>query len=161
MNTNVIKTEPACIVVGIATRTTNAAEFQGAGVIPSLWQRFFSKDILSKIPHKIDTTIMALYYNFVSDKHGAYDILLGARVSAADNLPEGFVTVHIPEEKRIIFTTEKGSMPHIVIKTWHEIWALEDQKKLNRAYQFDYELYDARSADPANAQVEIHIGTIE
>jgi predicted transcriptional regulator YdeE len=145
-------------VIGIGARTSNRVEFAGKGVISNLWQKLFAEQMLNKIPHKIDNAVVALYYNFENDKDGEYDILIGARVSSLDEVPEGMIGIHVPAEKRAVFVTEQGPQMQVVVGTWQKIWALEDQGKLNRTYQMDYELYDERSQDPAHAQVEIHIG---
>jgi predicted transcriptional regulator YdeE len=45
-----------------------------------------------------------------------------------------------------------------VPQAWQAIFKLEDEKKLHRAYQADFEIYDQRSQDPENAQVDLYIG---
>ena len=35
---------------------------------------------------------------------------------------------------------------------------MEDDGKLKRAYQTDFEIYDKRSQDPQNARVYIYVG---
>jgi predicted transcriptional regulator YdeE len=85
-------------------------------------------------------------------------MLIGARVSSLDEVPDGMVARHVPSQEVTVFTTEQGDFGVVVFNTWLDIWSQEDQKKLNRAYENDYELYDERSLNPNKAQVEIHIG---
>jgi len=157
MNIGHIQAEKAFDVIGISLRTTTKAAV-AEGTIDKLWEQFFVKDILTQIPHKIDNAIIAVYYDFESDKSGSYNVLIGARVSSLDTVPTGLTALHIPAQKRNVFISEKGPRGTIVFDLWKKIWALEDSGKLNHSYTADYEVYDERSLDPENAQVEIHIG---
>lgn len=157
MNKNQISNETSCNIIGITIRTTNQAAFE-QDTIQKLWKDFFTNDILSKIPNKIDDAIIALYYNYESDKNGAYDLLLGARVSTLDKVPKGLTAQHVPAQKTNIFTTKQGPLSTIVLDLWKNIWAQEDEKTLDRSYQFDYEIYDERCHNPQKATMSIHIG---
>ncbi len=63
----------------------------------------------------------------------------------------------IPAAKYLVFTSEKGSMPDIVIKAWQDIWAWFASSEIERAYTGDFESYDERCANPQEAQVDIYI----
>ncbi len=158
MNVKHVEAEKGFDVIGITIRTTNKAAIAN-GTIGKLWQQFFAESILSQIQNKIDNAVVAVYYDFENDKNGEYNVLIGARVSSVDNIPAGMVAQHVPIQKRTIFISEPGPISQIVFDLWKKIWILEDQNKINRAYTIDYELYDERSQDPQNAQIEIHIGT--
>ena len=147
-------------IIGIALRTSNAAAFT-QGNIGALWQRFFTESISSKITHKTDGALLALYYDFETDKDGLYTILLGHRVTSLDQIPDGMTGVQVPAQKTVIFTTPQGPVTAGIVQTWQEIWNLEDQQKLSRVYGFEYELYDERSYDQNNGVAEIHISVIE
>lgn len=153
-----LKTNNAFDVIGIAERTSNAAEFSGKGKIGPLWKRFFDEEILTKIPHKADNAIIALYYDYESNKDGAYTILIGARVTSTQEIPLGMVHCHVPAQKYAVFTTERGIVWQQVVKTWQFIWQFEDESKLNRSYVVDYQLYDQRSMNPNDGVVDIYIG---
>lgn len=157
MNNNLIQHEPAFDVIGIAIRTTNQAAME-QGTIGMLWQQFFVESVYAAIPDKVDHAIVAVYYDFEDGKKGEYNLLIGARVSSVDDIPAGMMAVHVPEQKRMVFTSPVGLRSEIVFELWQEIWQLEDQGTLNRAYTADYEVYDERSQDPQHAQIEIHIG---
>jgi len=156
MSMNIVA-EPGFDVIGIAVRTSTAAEFAGAGAIPKLWQQFFSEQVAAKIPHKIDSSIVVVYCDFESDKSGEYTTLIGMKVSSTQDVPVGMVVHHVPAGDNAVFITEKGPMAEVVVATWQKIWALEDKGLLMQAYTSDYELYDERSQDFNNAQVEIHV----
>ena len=144
-------------IIGITARTSNKAEMQGNGLIPKLWQQFFADQILSKIPNITNHSIIVAYYDYASDKDGQYSVLIGARAPETDNLAHGMINVTIPAGNYAIFLSEQGPIAQVAFKTWQNIWHLEDQKELNRKYAVDYEIYDQRAQNPANAQVEIHI----
>jgi predicted transcriptional regulator YdeE len=157
MALSLLTAEPAFNVIGISIRTSNKEAFE-QGTIGKLWERFMNEDIFNRIPNKSDNAVIALYHQYEDDKEGSYDLLIGARVGSIANVPAGMFAKQVPMEDRGIFTTIKGPRTPAVIAEWQNIWNLESQGKLLRSYLFDYELYDERSFDPANAIVEIHIG---
>ena len=54
--------------------------------------------------------------------------------------------------------SEKGPLPQVIPAAWQRIFQLESDGKLRRAYRSDFEIYDQRSQDPADAQVDIYLG---
>jgi len=157
MNKNQISNETAFNIIGISIRTTNQAAFE-QDTIQKLWKDFFTNDILSKIPNKIDDAIIALYYDYESDKDGAYTLLLGSRVSSLDKIPANLTAQHVPAQKTQIFTSNTGALSTIVLNLWKNIWSQEDEKTLDRSYNFDYEIYDERCYNPKKATMDIYIG---
>jgi predicted transcriptional regulator YdeE len=146
-------------VVGISTRTTNAKEMSGKGVIAQQWDRFMKEGLLSKIPNKVDSKILAVYADYESDANGAYTYILGARVNSAADVPPGMVAQRVPAGRYAVFISEKGFVGKVVPETWSRIWAVpKSAPGGNRAYQADFEVYDQRAADPQNAQVDIYVG---
>jgi predicted transcriptional regulator YdeE len=146
-------------VVGIAARTSNAKEMSGQGVIGKQWERFLKDGLLSKIPNREDSNILAVYTDYESDANGDYTFILGAKVSSADNIPSGMVLKKVPGGKYAIFTSERGLVEKVVPETWAHIWSLpKSAPGGDRAYRADFELYDGRAADPRNAQVDIYVG---
>jgi len=58
-----------------------------------------------------------------------------------------------------VLTTARGPVVDVLQAQWLKIWAMKPEELGGkRAFVTDYEVYDARSADPQNAVVEIHIG---
>ena len=49
----------------------------------------------------------------------------------------------------------KVKMTDCVANSWKKIWGL----LIDRAYQFDFEIYDERSKDWSNAEVEVFISS--
>jgi predicted transcriptional regulator YdeE len=151
--------EQGFTVIGVATRTTNAAEMSGKGVIGGQWDRFMKEGLLSKIPNKVDANILAVYTDYESDAHGAYTFLIGAKVSSSGNIPGGMVAKRVQAGRYALFTSEKGFVGKVVPETWGRIWAVpKSAAGGDRAYRSDFEVYDQRAADPQNAQVDIYVG---
>lgn len=150
---------PGFSVIGISARTTNASEMSGKGVIGQAWGRFIEEDLLSKIPNKVDSNVLAVYTDYQSDANGAYTFVLGAKVSSVDDVPPGMVVKKVSAARYAVFTSEKGPVAKVVPKTWNRIWTLpKSAPGGSRAYQADFELYDQRAADPQNSQVDVYVG---
>lgn len=143
-------------VIGIATRTTNKEALE-KGTIQALWQRFFAEQIFGQIPHKVDESVIALYGDYETDKDGEYLLVIGARVSSLDEIPQGMIGYEVPAAKRAVFVTAEGPLSSIVFNEWKAIWAKEEEGLLERAYTVDYELYDEQSTDPMKARVKLFI----
>ncbi|WP_160031769.1 GyrI-like domain-containing protein [Paenibacillus sp. An7] len=141
--------------LGMAAKTNNQAEFKGEGVIPSLWSNFYANNVLERIPNKTNSSIIALYTKYESDETGGYTIALGTEIVEGHAVPSGLEEWVVPESKYVVFTTRIGPVQEVVVETWQEIW--EWSKYNERAFQFDFELYDLRSVDPMNGQVDIYI----
>ena len=149
---------PGFFVIGIEARTTNAKEATADGVIPRQWQRFFQEGTLDKIPNKIDGRIYAVYTDYASDHNGEYDFVIGARVKPGTVPPPGMVLKAVSGGSFAVFTSEKGPLPEVIPQAWRKILMLEDEKKFARTYKADFEVYDERSQNPQNSQIDIYIG---
>jgi predicted transcriptional regulator YdeE len=147
-------------IIGIRVRTSNAKEMTGAGAIPKQWARFFSEGIADKIPNKVGPTIYAVYTNYASDYNGDYDFIIGMKVSSVPDVPPGMVAKRVPKGKYAVVASAKGPAAQIVPKAWQQVYSLDDNKQLGgaRAYKADFELYDQRSQNPQDSQVDLYIG---
>lgn len=151
-----VSVEPGFIIVGIDARTDNAREMTGAGVIAKLWARIFKENLLAQVPNKTDTSILAVYSEYASDKDGEYDFMIGARVSSAMGVPDGMTVKNVPAGRYAIFTSERGPVEKVVVGVWQRIWSVPKAAQ-ERAYQVDFEVYDERARDPRNAQVDVYV----
>ena len=108
----------------------------------------------------MDPTIFALYTNYASDRNGDYDFVIGAKVSKVSTLPPGMVAKTVPAGNYAILTSAKGPAAKVVPEAWQRIWVLEDKAQLGgtRAYRADYEVYDQRSQNPQDSEVDIYVG---
>jgi predicted transcriptional regulator YdeE len=151
-------------VAGFQVRTNNAREMSGNGKIGKLWGRFMQQNLAAQIPHRIGQTLIVVYSDYASDEKGDYSYLIGAPVSStpvssAEGLPSGLVYRRIRPGAYVVINTQKGDVTQIISAAWQQIWAMTPEELGGRrAFAEDYEVYDHRSADPKNAQVEIHVG---
>lgn len=147
-------------IIGIEARTNNAKEMSQDGVIPRQWARFFKEDISEKIPNKVDPTIFAVYTGYAGDRKGDYDFVIGCKVSDVSTIPPGMTVKKVPKGRYAVVSTAKGPVEKIVPQAWQQIWSLEDKSQLGgrRAYKADFEVYDQRSQNPQDSQVDIYVG---
>jgi predicted transcriptional regulator YdeE len=145
-------------LIGITVRTTNERELTGNGKIPALWGQFWGEQALGKIPnHSNPTAIYGCYAEYESDHTGEYTLLIGANVSTVTHIPEGMHAIVLPPAKYAVFTTPRGSIMKEVPLIWQSIWAWAATSSIKRTYTGDFELYDERSANPDDGQVDIYI----
>ena len=142
-------------IIGIQIRTTNKNE-QASKDLGKLWEQFYTQDILSQIPNKECDEIYSIYTDYESDYKGKYTSIIGLKVNSLDQIPEGLVGREFKAGKYHKFIA-KGQMPHAVIKMWQEIW--QKDKKLNRKYTVDFEVYGQESNNIENPEVAIYIAT--
>jgi len=151
--------EEAFYVAGYQVRTNNAGEMSGHGEIGKLWQRYLQQNLGAQIPDRADGRTLVVYSDYASDETGDYSYLLGARVTSIAHLPADMSSRKIVPGAYAVLTTDQGPLIEVVQAEWKKIWAMKPAEfGGKRAFQTDYEVYDARSANPQNAQVEIHIG---
>jgi predicted transcriptional regulator YdeE len=129
------------------------------GVIGKQWGRFMQEGVLEKIPHRADQNIVAVITDYASDKDGDYTQVIGARVTTTDEVPAGMVAKKVPAGRYAVFTSEKGPIAQVVVRTWQRIWATpKSQPGGDRAYKADFEVYDERSRDPQAAVMDVYVG---
>ena len=149
---------PAFTIIGIEARTNNVKESTADGAIPKQWQRFFADAIPAQIPNKTGQNFYAVYTDYASDHNGDYTYIVGAPVKEGTAPPSGMVLKQIPSGEYVVVTTDRGPFAKVVPAAWQHIFQLEDEGKLKRAYNTDFEIYDQRAQYPQNAQVDIYTG---
>ena len=142
------------LVIGVEARTTNAREISGEGAIGALWDRLAKEGFVERIPRRVDDRIIAAYSHYENGKDGEYSFLLGAKVGMAQDIPDGMASREIVAGDYAMFTAKGGPPAEMVIGIWKEVWSLEEDKKLTRSYQTDFEMYSA------SAVVEVYIGLL-
>lgn len=140
-------------LIGIALEKKTINENGQAGIdCGSLWQKFEKGDYTNKIPGKLSDEIFAVYHQYDGDYTKPYAYFIGCKVSAETKLPKGMDSLMIsPGIYQQI--TAKGKIPDCIINVWQTIWSAD----INRAYQADFEVYDARSKDWNNAEVDVFL----
>jgi predicted transcriptional regulator YdeE len=153
-----IEQQDAFTMVGIAVRTTNANEAKES-LIGKQWERLMKENLLAMIANRSDHNIVAAYTDYASDKDGEYTYILGARVAKVEQAPAGMTVKEVPAGRYAVFTSERGPVQQVVVATWRRIWGTpKNAPGGDRLYKTDFELYDQRAQNPADAVVEIHIG---
>ena len=142
-------------VIGISIRTTNANN-QSQQDLGKLWGQFFAENIITKIPNKISSDILAIYTDYASDYTGEYTTIIGISVSTLKEIPSGLIGREFEADNFRKFVA-KGEMPSAVVNTWIDIW--QRDKEFNRKYSYDFEVHGEKSKNGVNSEVEIFIAT--
>ncbi|MGA2277636.1 MAG: GyrI-like domain-containing protein [Terracidiphilus sp.] len=153
--------EDSFYVAGYQVRTNNANEMSGHGEIGNLWQRFMEQNLGAQIPNRADAAIIVVYSNYASNEKGEYSYLVGARVTSIEHLPTGMSYIKVVAGPYAVLTTEQGPVVEVLQAEWRKIWSMQPTDLGGRrAFLTDYEVYDQRTSNPQQAQVEIHIGLV-
>lgn len=148
-------------LIGLSVRTNNKDEMNPqTSKIGDLMGRYWEQNLAAQIPNRKNPGVtLSVYTEYDSNEHGDYTYFLGEEVDAFENIPNHFQTLIIPASKYQKFTTPAGQIPGVIINAWQQIWQMtSDDFGGNRAYQADFELYDQRASDIANASLDIYIG---
>lgn len=148
-------------LVGLTARTNNKNEMNPqTSKIGELAGRFWSQDIANQIPNRKNPGVtLSIYTEYDSNEHGDYTYFIGEEVSSFEDVPSELQKLTIPAAKYQKFTTPSGKMPEVVISAWQKIWVMSsDDFGGDRAYVADFEVYDQRAINPANASLDIYIG---
>src|SRR5690606_32862276 len=116
------------------------------------WQQFETDGYSSKIPDKKGHAVYAVYHSYEGDHTQPYSYVIGCPVEDDAGAPEGMDSLYLPGGKFEKFVAE-GEIPQCIADTWRQIWASE----IPRAYAADFEVYDERSKDWKNGEVDIFI----
>ncbi|MBB5647285.1 GyrI-like domain-containing protein [Pedobacter cryoconitis] len=139
-------------VIGISIRTTNE-NGQSAKDIPKLWEKFMSEGILDQIPDKIDNSLYCIYTDYEKDHTQPYTTILGCKVENLNVVPNQMVSKTIEDTSYQKFVAKGNVMQGAVYNEWVKIWNSE----LERTFTADFEVYDERSQNPENAEVDIFV----
>ena len=157
MNPKAVQQE-AFTVIGISVRTSNAEQMTPERPIGKQWERLFKEGVLEAIPNKADANIVALYTEYASDKDGEYTYVLGARVTKVESVPPGMVAKNVSAGRYAMFTSERGPVQKVVVEMWQRVWATpKSALGGDRTYKSDYEVYDQRAQNPADAVVDLYV----
>jgi len=126
---------PEIKVIGIEVKTTNQNN-KAQTDIPALWQKFYSQNILSRIPNKLDNQIVCLYTNYEGDFTKPYSVIIGCKVKKLTTIPNTLASKTVPAAKYIVLEA-KGELPQAILKAWEKVWASD----IIRSYTNDFEIY--------------------
>ncbi|MDX1642055.1 MAG: GyrI-like domain-containing protein [Balneolaceae bacterium] len=140
-------------LIGIAlpSKTTNKNN-QSMKDCGELWTRFEKEGVFSKIPNKLSDEVLAVYHDYEGDHTQPFSYFIGCKVVEGTEIPDGLDSLTIPAGN-YQKVKAKGEMPGCIAEKWQEIW----KSDIARAYIADFELYDERSRDWNNAEVDIYL----
>jgi predicted transcriptional regulator YdeE len=147
VNINVI----SLIGLSLKTKTVNA-NGQSAIDCGNLWQEFEQNNCAASISNKLSDEIYGVYYQYEGDHTKPFSYFVGCKVKEGTEAPRGLKKLSIPGGTyyKVI---AKGKMPDCIANAWKEIW----DSNINRSYQVDFEVYDERTRDWNNAEVDIYL----
>ncbi len=145
------KTEFKLIGLKLNHKTTNEGG-QSSIDCGNLWQKFETENFAENVPDKLSDEIYAVYYEYEGDNIKPFSYFIGCKVKIDADVPQGMDNIVIPAGS---FTKvlSKGKMPDCVANSWKDIW----NSDTDRAYKYDFEIYNERSIDWSNAEVEIFV----
>ena len=138
------------LVVGITDRTNNTAPDVG-DKISQLWQRFYTKTVLTQIHHRIDDTALGIYTDYTSDEKGDYTVMTAYEVSEASDDQDLLETKVIKGGKyaKFVIKDQQEQVFSKVAEAWQVIWQMD----LPRLFAADFEAYQLDS----KGICEVHI----
>jgi Uncharacterized protein conserved in bacteria len=144
---------PAFTLIGLdlGRKTTNEGGQSGIDC-GSLWQKFEKENIAEKIPGKTGNEIYAAYFAYEGDHTRPFSYFIGCKVQPDSKIPQGLNSLKIPEQE-YIKVVASGKMPDCISNAWIDIW----RSDIKRAHQFDFEMYDERSRNWEDAEVDIFL----
>jgi predicted transcriptional regulator YdeE len=150
-----IRKEPFHLIgLRMHKKTTNEGGQSGVDC-GNLWQRFEQQNIAGKIPGKLGNEVYAVYFDYDGDHTQPFSYFVGCRVGAVTAVPHGMDSLYIPAQDYKLVTAG-GTIPDCIAAAWRKIWDSET----GRAFQYDFEVYDQRSKDWKNAEIDIFISTL-
>lgn len=143
-------------LIGLAlpSKTTNE-NGQSSIDCGNLWQEFENERYLERISDRLSDEIFAVYHEYEGDQTKPFSYFIGCKVQPGTKVPKG-MTAFIIENGNYQKKTAKGEIPYCITEAWTTIW----NSGVERAYRTDFEVYDARSKDWANGEVDIYVSVL-
>ena len=139
------------IGLSLKEKTTNA-NGQSHTDCKNLWHDFDNGKYADKISGKLSEEIFGVYHGYEKDHTAPFSYFIGCKVNDFAIIPEGLTSMAIPagEYHHIV---AKGKMPECMINAWKEVWASD----IPRTYTTDFEVYDERSRNWDDAEVDVYL----
>jgi predicted transcriptional regulator YdeE len=140
-------------LIGLALETKTANANGRSGIdCGNHWQEFEKGNYAAIIPGKLSDELFSVYHQYEGDWTMPYSYFIGCKVKQGTSVPPGLAGLTIPHGVYHKINA-KGKMPDCVSNAWKNIWS----STLPRAYTVDFEVYDERSSDWNNAEVEVWV----
>ncbi|MEO6230575.1 MAG: GyrI-like domain-containing protein [Ferruginibacter sp.] len=140
-------------LIGLTLKTKTINTNGQSGIdCGNLWHEFETGKYATTIPGKLSDEIFGVYHQYEGDSTKPFSYFVGCKVNPGTSVPEGLQSLTIPHGTyhKII---AKGIMPACMTNVWIEIWA----SNIPRTHQIDFEVYDERSKDWNNAEVDVYL----
>lgn len=149
--------EPGFQLIGLKLegKTTNEAN-QSSTDCGNLWQHFEKENIFDLIPNKVSNEVYAVYYDYEKDETKPFSYFIGCKVDKNTVIPKGLNALEIPSQN-YLKVTAKGVMTGCITDAWKKIW----NSAIKRKFGFDFEIYDERSKDWNDAELDIYVSINE
>ena len=131
-------------------KTTNENN-QSAKDCGNLWQKFETSKIFDLIPNKLSNEIYAVYFDYEEDETKPFSYFIGCKVHENAKIPKNLTYLEIPSQD-YMKVTAKGVMTGCITEAWEKIWSSD----IKRKFGFDFEVYDERSMDWNDAELDIY-----
>jgi AraC family transcriptional regulator len=140
-----IVSKSAFTVVGMKYRGKNEHD-----EIPQLWVQFVPRiqEIVDRNP---DPATYGVMYDY-DEATGDFDYVAALHVNSASDLPEGMVSVEIPEAQYAVFTCTLPTLG----RTYRQIHQWLDQSEHEHAGTPEFEYY-GESFDPENLESQMSV----
>jgi predicted transcriptional regulator YdeE len=149
------KTNFKLVGLKLEEKTTNENN-QSSKDCGNLWQKFEKDKIFDLIPNKLSNEIYAVYFDYEKDETKPFSYFIGCKVDENSGIPKNLKSLEIPSQSYSKITA-KGVMTGCITKAWEKIW----NSGIQRKFGFDFEVYDERSQDWDNAEVDIYISVVD
>ena len=120
----------------------------------NLWEKFENEKVFDLIPNKLGNEIYAVYFNYEKDETKPFSYFIGCHVDENTETPKNLKSLEVPSQ-HYVKVTAKGVMTGCITEAWKKIWNSEIQRK----FGFDLEVYDERSLDWNDAEIDIYVST--
>ena len=140
-------------LIGLALKNKTTNENGKSSVdCGTLWQKFENENYPARINGKLSDEIFAVYHNYDGGRTKPFSYFIGCSVTDGTPVPEGmdYMTTREGEYQKI---EAKGKIPFCITEAWEKIW----NSDLPRTYQTDFEIYDERSKNWDNGEVDIFL----
>jgi predicted transcriptional regulator YdeE len=141
--------------IKLEKKTTNEGN-QSSTDCGNLWQKFETGKIFELIPNKLSDEIYAVYFDYEKDETTPSSYFIGCKVDENAETPKGLNDLLIPSQN-YLKVTAKGVMTGCITEAWLKIWSSD----IKRSFAFDFEVYDERSKDWSDAELDIYISITE
>ncbi|KAA9333838.1 AraC family transcriptional regulator [Adhaeribacter soli] len=136
-------------------KTTNQNK-QSSKDCGDLWHKFETDKIFDLITEKLSDEIYAIYFDYEKGETAPFSYFIGCKVGKHSETPKELAELMIPAQEYIKFTA-KGAMTGCITDTWKEI----RNSDIKRSFGFDFEVYDERSKDWSDGEVDIYISKMD